>query len=90
MIIKTADIKITGHLQDRVYYYLDHVLTSRSFFIPVQPGTPAQLARWEIFSEGVLTFQNLSETEKKSWNQSAVRFQVSGFNFFMSKYLKTH
>ena len=77
-----------GKLGDRVYYVSQGEKISRAYFIPVQPGTPAQLAWWKVFRQGVQQWQALNPTQVKVWNDRAKRWKMSGFNLFMSKYLK--
>ncbi len=83
-----VNIDTIGKLGSRVYYVSQGVKVSRSYFIPVQPGTPAQLAWWQIFRNGVVQWHALSPAQEKDWNVRAKRWKMSGFNFFMSKYLK--
>lgn len=77
-----------GKLGNRVYYKIQGFKVSRSYFIPVQPGTPAQLAWWQVFRNGVVQWHALSPAQEKVWNNKAKRWKMSGFNHFMSKYLK--
>lgn len=77
-----------GKLGDRVYYKSQGEKTSRAYFIPVQPGTPAQAAWWKIFRAGVRKWQSSSPAIIQEWNERAKRWKMSGFNLFMSKYLK--
>lgn len=82
------NLDTTGKLGDRVYYVSQGEKKSRSYFIPVQPGTPAQLAWWQVFRNGVVQWHALSPAQEKVWNVRAKRWKMSGFNYFMSKYLK--
>jgi hypothetical protein len=84
----TINIRTTGKIGARVYYYIDGQRTSRIYFVPIQPGTPAQLAVWQKFRAGVLAWQALTAEEKKNWNEKAYRIKIEGYNLFMSKYLR--
>jgi len=84
-----TSLKFVGKLGARVYMYLNGVHCSRSYFKPVQPGTPAQLARWEKFRAGVLAWRGMTEAEKNIWRDKARNFSFEGFNHFMSKFLRS-
>lgn len=85
--LEEQNIRLTGKLDDRVYYYLDGVFTSRAYVIPVQPGTDGQRAWWNQFARGVKEWQKLTDPEKDVYNQRAKRFRFSGFNLFMREWL---
>lgn len=79
---------LVGRLGDRVYYYRGDTFISRPFYYPDQPETPARLARWQKFRNGVSAWQALTPGEKEIYNRKAEGFNYEGFNFFMSKFLK--
>jgi len=81
------NLHITGKIATKVYYYKDKELVSRTYFIPVQPGTEAQVAWWDVFKAGVLEWQGLDQSQKDEYNQRAKRLKFSGFNLFMREYL---
>lgn len=81
------NLRTVGKVATKVYYYRDGVLIDRPYFIPVQPGTPAQLAWWAVFRNGVTEWQALSPAQKAVWNKKSMPLQMSGFNLFMRKYL---
>ena len=83
----TPNLRMVGKLGDRVYSYHNGVFVSRPYYIPVQPGTPAQVARWEKFAAGVVAWQALTPEEKKVWRHKADQFNYEGFNRFMHYYL---
>lgn len=83
------NISIVGKLDQDVYYYIDGVQYKRTYFIPVQPGTPAQLAWWAVFRQGVQNWQALAPGAKETYNERAGRYQISGFNLYMREYLKS-
>lgn len=85
---KNTNLFISGKLADRVYYTRDKVLRDRAYVIPVQPGTPIQLARWALFRAGVRYWQGLNQTEKDDLDKDAYRLQYTGFNLFMSRWMR--
>ena len=82
-----GNIKTVGKIGDRVYYYLNGVLVSRAYFIPVQPRTDGQIAWWMQFRRGVDKWQRLTDPEKEVFNQRSKRLRMSGFNLFMREFL---
>lgn len=84
-----TNISIVGKLDQIVYYYIDGEQYQRAYFIPVQPGTPEQLAWWAVFRQGVLNWQAFSASVKDTYNSRAKRYQMSGFNLYMREYLKS-
>ncbi|HDZ25305.1 hypothetical protein LCGC14_1240550 [marine sediment metagenome] len=82
-----TNIRITGKVATRVYYYKNKELVSRAYFIPVQPGTGAQLSWWNVFKAGVAAWQVLTQGEKDELDQRARRHKFSGFNLFMREWL---
>ena len=83
-----VNLDTIGKLGDTVYYRSNGVKKERAYFIPIQPGTPAQAAWWQVFRNGVVQWHALSPAQEKVWNNKAKRWKMSGFNLFMSKYLK--
>lgn len=83
-----VNLKTTGKIGDTVYYESNGEKKSRAYFIPVQPGTPAQLAWWEIFRDGVSNYKLLSPEVKAEWEEKAKALHIEGFNLFMSCWLK--
>lgn len=88
-IIEEINIELNGKVGDKVYWEKDGELISRSFFIPVQPGTGAQLTWWNVFKQGVVNWQGLTPVQKDTYNTRAKRYQMSGFNLYMREYLKS-
>ena len=82
-----TNIRITGKIATRVYYYWRGELRSRVYFIPVQPGTGDQLTWWNFFKAGVQDWQALAAGEKEQYNNRAKSFKFSGFNLFMREWL---
>jgi hypothetical protein len=58
------------------------------FYNYVITHTEAQQARRELFADAVLSWQNLTEEQKNSYNERAKYLQMSGYNLYLKKYLK--
>lgn len=82
------NMSFVGKFGNRVYYYKNGELTSRLYFLPIQPGTAAQQKRWAIWRAGVEAWQSLTSAEKLQWDQDAYWRKYSGFNLWMSKWNK--
>jgi len=85
-LAREANMDIVGQVDDVVYYRRLGVKTQRAHFIPVQPGTPAQLAWWQVFRTGVQQWQALTPGQKETWKKKAYPPHMSGFN----RYMRTH
>lgn len=79
--------KPIGKIGNKVYYEVNGKYVERPYYIPNQPGTPAQVTRWNLFKAGVQGWQALTPAQKTTYNDRAVRFQFSGFNLYMREYL---
>lgn len=86
---RETSLESSGKLGNKVYYYINGEKFSRAYFIPVQPGTPAQLAWWLVFRNGVTAWQSLTAVQKETWNKKAKRHHFSGFNLFMRDHLNS-
>lgn len=85
---KTSNLRTVGKLGDRVYYYREGVLIYRTYVIPVQPGTPAQLAWWAVFRAAVTAWHALTGPVQGAWNKKAIPYRMSGYNLYISRTLK--
>ncbi len=86
-LVEEINLRLTGKVDDRVYWEKDGEKISRAYFIPVQPGTGAQLTWWNIFKQGVLNWQAFTQGQKDIYNARAKRYRMSGFNLYMHDYL---
>lgn len=80
--------KPIGKLGNRVYYYINGVYTSRAYVIPNQPASNPQRTWWREMRTAVRQWQMLSSGEKEALNRRAKPFRYSGFNLYVSEYLK--
>lgn len=65
-------------------------LVKCQFYEPTNPKTEAQMSWRGIFSDGVLAWQNLSESAKNVYREKVKILDLSGFNLFMREYLLAH
>lgn len=60
------------------------------FYITRNPRTEPQQTWRAVFADAVVAWQNLTEEEKKLYNELAKTKKTSGCSVFLSKYLKSH
>jgi len=77
-----------GNLDGIVYYTCHGKVRARLYAVPRDPKTPAQRARRRAFSDAVAAWKMLSVEEKNCWKAHGKRKRVSGYNAFISAYLK--
>lgn len=88
-IVNEQTLKIAGKIGNKVYYNVRGEQRVRAYAIPVQPGTPAQLANWDKFKFAVAFWQLLPGIVKEQFNRRAKRLQMSGFNLHMREMMLT-
>ena len=60
----------------------------RAHIIPPNPRTPAQQANRSRFRDAMLSWRQLPDEEKDSFNRAARRLGMTGHNLFISRYMK--
>lgn len=63
-------------------------LQDRALVSPAVPPTPAQLARRAQFAAAVAAWQAMSLEQQKKYKERAHARAISGFNLFLSEYMK--
>ncbi len=63
-------------------------LMLRKYVIPADPRTAAQLDRREQFANAVNAWQQLPQIERAAWQRAARNKQMSGYNHFLSSWLR--
>jgi len=82
-------VLISGIFQKR--YNMGRAITALvSYMIPKNPRTEAQQANREKYADGVLAWQNLTTEQKQVYNDAMRGKKMSGYNFFLREYLKSH
>jgi hypothetical protein len=85
---------ISGRLGSIVFYVnhrgacSDFTQCVRSYVIPRNPDTEAQRKVRRSFGEAVRLWQSMSEDERYSYNRKARYLNMSGYNLYISKYIK--
>ena len=58
--------------------------------VPSEPGTPYQAGNWIAFAEAVKVWQSMEKEVKDLYNKMKYPEKASGYNRFISWYLRTH
>ncbi len=77
-----------GRIGNVVYYHVNGYQYARSYAMPRNPRTEAQQRNRTTFAEAVRFWQQLSVPEKSWYNRRAAGMPLSGYNLFISMYLK--
>lgn len=64
-------------------------LIRRDFYSPSNPQTAAQQANRGTFSDAVAGWQSLTDAEKKGYNKRAQGKNLSGYNLYISEYMRS-
>jgi len=80
---------ISGVFRERVSYG-KRIKEILPFMYPSNPRTEEQQANRQKIADGVLTWKNLTEEEKSVYNKEAIGKRMSGYNLFLSEYLKSN
>ncbi|MBN1533809.1 MAG: hypothetical protein JXA20_14155 [Spirochaetes bacterium] len=77
-----------GVLGDVVFYSRYGREYARPYVTPANPDTGAQRAIRGTFGDAVRAWQGLPREEKVRWNRQARWLPMSGYNLFISRYMK--
>ena len=77
-----------GRMQDAVLCRRRGREYMRPYLVPRNPDTPAQRAVRGSFRDAVHAWQAMSTGEKNQWNFRARYKAATGYNLFMSHYMK--
>jgi hypothetical protein len=66
------------------------IFVREKFYSPFNPRTIKQQAWRAVFFSAVQAYRELSPEALKYWNVYAKTFKMTGYNKFISEYLKTH
>ncbi|MCD6131919.1 MAG: hypothetical protein J7J61_07450 [Candidatus Hydrothermae bacterium] len=65
-----------------------HQICTRSrFYQQWKPRTPNQIAAAQKFAAGMAEWKNLTDEEKKQYNERAKKYRIEGVNLFMREYM---
>jgi hypothetical protein len=85
-----------GYGEEKAGYYQKRKLKSGGghcrlrHYWPKNPQTVAQQAHRQKFANAVLAWHGLTDEAKALYNRKGDNVGVEGFNYFISKYIKTH
>ena len=71
------------------YFYGEPYLSKSKFYRPINPQTLKQQNWRFVCSYGVYLWQNLDLELKNKYNERAKKKKMSGYNLFISEWLKT-
>ena len=84
-----ADDELTGIYQTR--HYEGRVYSERmGFYWPKYNPTAGQIAYYAKFAAAVSAWQALTTSQKAVYNKNAIGKRMSGYNLFISLYLKNN
>ncbi len=81
---------INGRIGNIVFYKRKGIQCLRRYVIPHNPDTEAQRKNRHTFRNAVSSWKALSVEEKNTWNKKVrrLRKQMSGYNLYISEYMK--
>lgn len=79
---------VSGRLGNIVYYNTNGKEYARVYTIPGNPDTEGQRAVRRTFGDAVKSWQMLPEDKKQNYNMKARRLPISGYNLYISLYMK--
>jgi len=79
---------VSGRLGNIVLYNRYDQQYARIYSMPVNPGTDGQRLIRRTFGDAVRSWQELTQPEKDKYNKKARRLPMSGYNLYISGYMK--
>ena len=79
---------VNGRLGNYVFYNRYDKLFARTHIIPQNPDTGEQRIVRKTFGNAVRSWQRLKDEEKNKYNKKARRLNISGYNLYISGYMK--
>ncbi len=79
---------IHGKIGNVVFYYSRGKQCIRTYVIPRNPDTEAQRLVRRAFGDAVRSWQAMRPDDKYAYNKTARFLNMSGYNLFISNYLK--
>ena len=80
--------EVGGKMGNLVYYRRRGTQCVRRHVVPRNPASAAQRALRSCFRDAVHAWQILPDAERSVWNRKAHRMSMSGYNLFLSRYMK--
>jgi len=60
------------------------------FMTPANPKTATQQNWRQVFTDGVIAWQNLTSEQQQVYNKRASKLNLAGYNLFLKEYLNSH
>jgi len=79
---------ISGSVGRLVFYSRFGKTIMRAWIIPPNPRTPAQQANRSRFRDAMLSWRQLPDEEKDSFNRKGKKLGMTGHNLYISRYMK--
>lgn len=80
--------RLNSRIGRMIFYTRSGTQCVRSHVKPRNPDTPEQRKNRNTFREAVKLWQSLTEEEKNVYRKKARRLRITGYNLFISRYLK--
>lgn len=98
--MQTKALIVIGKVGDKVYQRCTpgagnisnggkYDMLERAYVIPVDPRTPAQIARRQLFAEAMSQWAAMSQEQRKPWIDQAKQRGIAGINAFLSHQLRS-
>jgi len=86
----SVGVQISGTIGKKFTYYISHGnQLKRRWIIPPNPNTPTQQFYRDLFRKSVQGWKSLDQDQKIFWEKSKPNHLImSGFNFYISSYIK--
>ncbi len=80
---------IHGRIGNMVFYFRNGRQCVRIHVIPRNPDTEAQRIIRRVFGDAVRSWQAMTDDERYVFNRKARYMTVSGYNLYISEYMRT-
>jgi hypothetical protein len=81
---------IHGRLGNFIFYFRHGNQCIRMHAVPYNPDTEAQRIVRRTFGDAVRSWQAMDTDEKNKYNRKARFLNISGYNLYISEYMKTN
>ena len=88
IVLSDGFMGFSGRIGDAVIYSWRGVTCMRRHVVPRNPDTLAQRERRQRFAAAVQCWKSLSDKAKARWNTFRPRRRATGYNIFVSEYMR--
>lgn len=86
---EVSPFQLSGIYQVRTRYN-KKVVVRQKYYVPIDPKTASQIVRRSVFASAVSAWKSLSESLKDEYRKKSSCKKRSGYNVFLSEYLKSN